>query len=138
MRIDSINNKITPTHKAKFEIIGDKGLLNNEQLKKLTQKASQLGNKDDLIMLGITRRPLIKPVLHFVDIKHGFKRVPEEVGSFTLLSGFYHSFFDIKEPASNANKMIEVKGHRKNRAQKSFDIMNKFLDNIKVGIENIK
>ena len=139
MRINSINNNtINPTYKAKLDIIGDKKLLNVEQLKTLTEKAAKIGNSDEMITLGITRRPIIKPVLKFISIKKGFKRIPEQVGSFTLITGFCHTFFDVIEPPSFPNKIIEVKGHREERAQKSFDIMDKFLDNIKIGIEKIK
>ena len=134
MRINTINNtRQNVTHKAFFNIVGDKTLMSKEQVNILRTKATQLGSSEDFIAIGITR---IKPeeTLQNRLIVHHFGNIEKVAGSYTKITAAIHTFFDIDKPDSYIKGVADVYGSRIERASKSFDIISSYLDDIDIGL----
>ena len=130
MRINSINNTQRNTSfNAKLTIVGDKALFTKEQVSALTKKAEKLGNNSDMVIVGVTRCANRTPQF-YVPVEYTQKN--KELGSHTLLAGVCHTFFGINNPPSFIQKIGDIYGSRDERAQKSFDIINGYLDNIEI------
>ena len=129
MRINAINNnQIKPKFSARLSIVGDSALFTKEQVTSLTKKAEKLGDKSDMVLIGVTRCANRKP-MPFVQAMD-YESSNKENGSHTLLTGICHSFFEVKNPPPFIKSIGDIYGSRQERARKSFDIIDGFLDNI--------
>ena len=134
MRINSIgNSNHNIGYRARLDIVGDKTLLSNEQYGRLAKKALKLGNSTDLVLVGITRCANRDPHVCIKDSLYDSNN--KETGSHTLLAGVCHTFFGVDNPPSFIQKVGDIYGSRSERAQKSFDIIDRYLDNLG---ENLK
>ena len=134
MHITPINNtQSNINHKASFEIVGDRALMSSEQLNILKDKAKRLGSTSDCIMVGITRitpeRPVdVKPIVYALE------KIKEVTDTYTKITAACHTFFDIPRPDSFIRGVANVFGSRTERANKSFEIINSYLDDINANL----
>lgn len=134
MRVNIVNkNQINTSFNAKLTIVGDKALFTKEQISSLINKAEKLGEKDDIVLVGITRCADRAPA-PYVKIRE-YDEKNKEKGSHTLIAGICHSFFEVNNPPSCIKNIGDVYGSREERAKKSFDIIEGILDNIEKGLK---
>ena len=89
----------------------------------------KLGGNGDLVIFGITRCASRTPNQYVVPAEYEEVK-DKERGSHTLLAGICHTFFEINNPPAFIQKIGDIYGTKAERAQKSFDIIDGFLDNI--------
>ena len=82
-----------------------------------------------MVLFGITRCASRTPNQYVVPAEYEEVK-DKEIGSHTLLAGICHTFFEINNPPAFIQKIGDIYGTKAERAQKSFDIIDGFLDNI--------
>ena len=134
MQVNKVDNNIN--FNAKLNIIADNGLLQKKDIATLTSKARKLGTKKDFIAVGIAELTkeksegivaVINKILHRKAIEH-----------YTNISGACHSFFDIDVPCSFITNLGNAYGGKKERAKKSYEIIDNYLNDIQLGLERKK
>lgn len=132
MRINRIENNTN--FNAKLNIISNSELLLKKDIATLTSKAHNLGSKKDFITVGITEVTREKKEGKIAKINRLLHR--KTIECYTNISGACHSFFDIEAPCSFMTNLGEAFGGKKERAKKSYEIINKYLDDIQFGLEH--
>ena len=130
MRINTIsNNQINPKFNAKLNFSGDKKLLTRKGFKQIQQKVKNFGTERDTIIVDLQEIPIIadKKYIKGIFFEKMITRT-EKVGEYTniLLAHFCPSFRDYDAPPA-----IVVGGNYKERQEKTFDIINRYIDDIK-------
>ena len=134
MRINKIENNTS--FNAKLNIISDSELLLKKDIATLTSKARNLGSKKDFITVGITEVIREKKEGKIAKLNKLLHRKTKEC--YTNVCGACHSFFDIEAPCSFMTNLGDAFGDKKERAKKSYEIINKYLDDIQMGLEHTK
>ena len=132
MRINKIENNTS--FNAKLNIISNPELLLKKDVATLTSKARKLGSGKDFIAIGITELIREKKDGKIAKLNKLLHRKTMEC--YTNISGACHSFFDIETPCSFMTNLGDAFGGKKERAKKSYEIINKYLDDIQVGLEH--
>ena len=134
MRINKIDNNIN--FNAKLKIISGADLLAKNDIVNLTSKASKLGSNEDFILIGVVQMPKEKKENKISILNRFLNKNTKEF--YTNISGACHSFFDIEKPDSFIKNLGSAFGKKDERAKKSYEIINKYLDDIQLGLEHNK
>ena len=130
MRINAINNnQINPNFNAKLNFSGDKNLLTRKGFKQIQQKVKNFGTERDTIIVDLQEIPIIadKKYIKGIFFEKMITRT-EKVGEYTniLLAHFCPSYRNCDAPPA-----IVVEGNCKVRQEKTFEIINRYIDDIK-------
>ena len=134
MRINKVESNTS--FNAKLNIISESELLLKKDIATLTSKARQLGSRKDFITVGITEVIKEKKEGKIAKINQFFHRKTKEC--YTNVCGACHSFFDIETPCSFMTNLGDAFGGKKERAKKSYAIIDKYLDDIQIGLSQKK
>ena len=130
MQINAINNNhINPNFNAKLKFSGDKNLLPRKGFKQIQQKVKKIGTERDVIIVDLQEIPIIADRKYVKGIfSEKMITRTEKVGEYTniLLSHICPSFRDYDAPPA-----IVVEGDYKVRQEKTFEIINRYIDDIK-------
>ena len=134
MQINKIENNTC--FNAKLNIIADSGLLLKKDVANLTTKAQNIGSRKDFITVGIIEVTREKKEGKIAKLNNLLHRKTKEC--YTNVCGACHSFFEIETPCSFLTNLGDAFGGKKQRAKKSYEIIDKYLDDIQSGLEQRK
>lgn len=136
MHVNLINTQTNIAHKANFDIVGDKTLMTAEQMQKLKNKASHIGNSTDYIAVGITQvKPKILANINpAVYLNENIKQIND---TYTKISAACHTFFWIPKP-SFIKDVADIFGSRTERAEKSFKTIDTYLNEVEQEVNNLR
>ena len=134
MQINKIENNTN--FNAKLNIISDANLLLKKDVVSLTSKARKLGSNSDFIAIGINQLSREKNSGKMAIVNKFLQR--KTVEYYTNISAACHSFFDIESPSSFLVNLGDAFGGKKERAKKSYKIIDKYLDDIQIGLQHRK
>ena len=131
MRINKIENNTC--FNAKLNIISDSELLLKKDIATLTSKARKLGSGKDFIAIGITELTREKKEGKIAKLNKLLHRKTKEC--YINVCCACHSFFEIETPCSFLTNLGDAFGGKKERAKKSYEIIDRYLDDIQFGLE---
>ena len=132
MQISAVKNNQTNTNfKASFGVIGNKGLLSKDVLSSLSKKAESIGSSKDIITVGLAHKAEVVP---YDSMNPNFGKLTF-FHQATEITGIAHTFFNVKEPGNFIRNVAKFVGSEKERADKVFNVINKYLDELKKSVE---
>jgi hypothetical protein len=130
MYISSINNRQNINSKAKLSLIAEKNLLPKNAIKLFKQKAEAIGTKDDLICIAIM------PKMFLVEKGNCYQIGDKYLGGWHTRICLTHVLKGINSIKDEGNIIIE--GSHKERQNKTFDVINNYMDSLKKEFEMLK
>lgn len=128
MQISAINNnQINTNFEAKLEFSGGKRLLSKNNFKKIKQKISKLGTSEDTVYIDLKRCSVINNIKNSGLIHQGYSKTTS-LDEYTEVSLEY--FCPSLNNYGRSQNRIVI-GNDEERQEKTFDIINRYIDNIK-------
>lgn len=134
MQVSTINNQTNLKFNAQIKYFGDKKALPLKALKKLEEKASKIGGKDDVIYFYVNRgfvseRSLISNFFfefYKTNIKYFYNKILVSYGFHSIKEYSKHSFAKIFAHTNSECK------------EKSYRYLDEYLDKLKADYKNMK